>query len=55
MYQLGMKEKNLLGLDIEELSRLAEELGERSFRGRQLFVQIYRRKYFDFRQLTDLS
>lgn len=50
-----MKEKNLLGLDIEELSRLAEELGERSFRGRQLFVQIYRRKYFDFRQMTDLS
>ncbi len=55
MYQLGMKSLNLLGLDQSELSRFAESLGEAPFRGKQLYVQLYRRKVFDPDAMTDLS
>ncbi len=50
-----MKSNNLLGLDQVELVRLAESLGEDSFRGRQLYVQLYRRKQHNLDLMTDLS
>lgn len=50
-----MKKKNLLGLDRDELTEIAVDLGERPFRGKQLFSQIYRRKLADFQEMTDLS
>ncbi|HLV00791.1 MAG TPA: 23S rRNA (adenine(2503)-C(2))-methyltransferase RlmN [Acidobacteriota bacterium] len=50
-----MKSKNLLGLDLEELTALAVSMGERPFRGRQLYCQIYRRKQFDLSTMTDLG
>jgi len=55
MYQLGMKSTNILGLEKAELIQLAEGLGERSFRGKQLYVQMYRRKILDFDAMTDLA
>ncbi len=55
MYQLGMKSKNLLGLSQEELIQFAVALGEKPFRGRQLYQQIYRRKQFAIHNMTDLA
>lgn len=50
-----MKKSNLLGFDRDELVELAASLGEKPFRGRQLYHQIYRRKNFDWEAMTDLS
>jgi 23S rRNA (adenine2503-C2)-methyltransferase len=55
MYQVGMKRKNVLGLDLDELTELVQELGEKPFRARQLYRQIYARKVFDFDSMTDLA
>ncbi len=55
MYQSSMKRKNLLGLSREELIALAVEMGGRPFRGKQLYQQIYRRKNFDWIEMTDLA
>lgn len=55
MYQLGMKSRNLLGLDQSELTSLAESFGEKPFRGRQLYVQLYRRRASSIDAMTDLS
>ncbi len=38
-----------------ELVDLAAEMGEKPFRGRQLYVQIYRRKAGSFAEMTDLA
>ena len=45
--------KNLLGLTIEELKAFAVEIGEKPFRGKQLFVWI-NRGVTDFDEMTDL-
>ena len=45
--------KELLGATIEELKLFAEELGEKSFRGKQLFVWL-NRGVRDFDEMTDL-
>jgi 23S rRNA (adenine2503-C2)-methyltransferase len=50
-----MKGKQLLGMDREELAAVAAEMGEKPFRGRQLYVQIYRRKVGSFAEMTDLA
>lgn len=55
MYQPGMKNINLLGMDQTELIQLAEKLGEKPFRGKQLYHQIYCRKEFDTESMTDLA
>ncbi len=55
MYQPGMKSCNLLGLDQNELSLLAESLGEKPYRGKQLYIQLYRRKASHLDEMTDLS
>jgi 23S rRNA (adenine2503-C2)-methyltransferase len=54
MYQPGMK-RNLLGLDQAEIAELVESLGEKSFRGKQLYHEIYRRQELDFAEMTELS
>jgi 23S rRNA (adenine2503-C2)-methyltransferase len=46
---------NLLGLNLEELEKLAESFGEARYRGRQLYHGIYARRAGDLSGLTDLS
>lgn len=47
---------DLMGLGREELARFAEEvLGEKAFRGRQLFKWIYQRRITDFEVMTDVG
>lgn len=55
MYQPGMKGNQLLGMDQQEMSAVASAMGEKPFRGRQLYVQIYRRKAGSFAEMTDLA
>ena len=45
---------SLIGQSIEDLETLSTSLGEPSFRGRQLFDWIYRKKVDDFNKMTDL-
>jgi len=45
---------SLLGLNTEELSRLAQEEGAPKYRGRQLADWIYRRDARSFEEMTDL-
>jgi 23S rRNA (adenine2503-C2)-methyltransferase len=44
----------LLGLDLQELTRLAEESGEPAFRGRQLFEALYCQRADSARKITTL-
>lgn len=46
---------NLVGFDCRELERLAQSLGEASYRGRQLFHGLYRRRKKAFDAFTDLD
>jgi len=46
---------NLLGYSISDFESLMLEIGERSFKGRQLFKWIYNNAEFDFNNMTDLS
>ena len=51
-----MKEKiNLKGLWIDDLEKLLEELGERTYKANQLASWIYDKGSTDFSQMTDLS
>ncbi|HSR49562.1 MAG TPA: 23S rRNA (adenine(2503)-C(2))-methyltransferase RlmN [Acidobacteriota bacterium] len=50
-----MNKNNLVGLSCDELIALAARMGERPFRGKQLYNQIYRRKVLDIGSMTDLS
>ncbi len=50
-----MEKINLLGLDRNEMINRVSSLGESEFRGRQLYIQIYRRKQYDIEQMTDLA
>jgi len=54
MYQPGMK-SNLLGLNQEEILELVESIGEKSFRAKQLYHEIYRRSELNFLEMTELS
>jgi 23S rRNA (adenine2503-C2)-methyltransferase len=54
MYQPGMK-SNLLGLNQEEILELVDSIGERPFRAKQLYHEIYQRAELDFLQMTELS
>jgi len=49
-----MEKRNLLGMTIEEMQAFAAELGEKPFRGKQLFRWISR-GVTDFGQMTDCS
>jgi 23S rRNA (adenine2503-C2)-methyltransferase len=47
--------QNLVGLDRQELERLAQSLGKATYRGRQLYQAIYRRRAPGIAALTDLD
>jgi 23S rRNA (adenine2503-C2)-methyltransferase len=47
--------RNLLGMTKEELSRFAESIGERRYRGSQLFQWLYARGATSFDAMTDLG
>lgn len=49
-----MDRKNLMGLTIEEMKEFAAELGEKPFRGKQLFKWVSR-GVTDFDEMTDFS
>jgi len=50
-----MKKTNLTGLDISELEQFAQEIGEKPFRGRQLFSWINAKRAREFQIMTDLA
>src|SRR5215467_8895514 len=47
-------EKNLLGLGLQELTVLVENLGEPGYRGRQLFEAIYQQRVMSLAEITTL-
>jgi 23S rRNA (adenine2503-C2)-methyltransferase len=47
--------ENLLGLNAQELAAFAETLGQRRFRGRQLFSWLYAKGATTFSSMTDLG
>src|SRR5208283_4809978 len=51
----GISSQNLLGLDRQELERLAQSLGKAPYRGRQLYHALYHRRERDVAALTDLD
>ncbi len=46
---------NLLGLSLHELSDFAERLGEKRYRGKQLFEWLYAKEATSFSEMTTLS
>ncbi len=50
-----MERINLLGRTVAEMQNLMLELGEKPFKGRQLFKWLYNSLQPDFQQMTDLS
>ncbi|MBN2433432.1 MAG: 23S rRNA (adenine(2503)-C(2))-methyltransferase RlmN [Acidobacteria bacterium] len=50
-----MDRTELLGMDLEELCGVAESLGEKKFRGKQLYHQLYRRQNLCLDTMTDVS
>jgi 23S rRNA (adenine2503-C2)-methyltransferase len=50
-----LKPKDLKGLSAGELEEFAVSLGEKPFRGRQLFEWIYHKRASGFAEMTDLS
>ena len=47
-------DRNLFGLDLQELTALVEESGDPSYRGRQLFQALYRDRADSAEQITTL-
>jgi len=52
---MNTRTQNLVGLDRQELERVAKSLGKAPYRGRQLYHAIYRRRATDIDGLTDLD
>lgn len=52
---MSPQKHNLLGLSREELARFAEGLGERPYRGHQLFAWLYERGATAFSSMSDLG
>jgi 23S rRNA (adenine2503-C2)-methyltransferase len=50
-----MDRTELLGLNLQELCRLVESLGEKAFRGKQIYHQLYRRQNLRLDAMTDIS
>ncbi|MER3428448.1 MAG: 23S rRNA (adenine(2503)-C(2))-methyltransferase RlmN [Pyrinomonas sp.] len=48
------KPVHALGLSLDEAIRFVEDLGERPFRGRQLFSALHQRRVRSFAEITDL-
>ncbi len=47
--------RNLCGLTCREMEDVMAELGEKPFRGRQVYKWIYKNRVFDFERMTDLK
>jgi 23S rRNA (adenine2503-C2)-methyltransferase len=54
MYQFDMKKNNLIGLNESEIVNIVEDLGDKSFRGRQLYHEIYQRREEHLTQMAVL-
>lgn len=50
-----MEKINLLGYTSQELEQLVASLGDKPYRGRQLFKWLYKVRQYDFSLMTDLS
>ena len=50
-----MAKKNLFGYTFDQMKEEFVALGETSFRAKQLFTWIYKKRIFDFDQMTDIS
>ncbi|MDD3731249.1 MAG: 23S rRNA (adenine(2503)-C(2))-methyltransferase RlmN [candidate division Zixibacteria bacterium] len=50
-----MSKENLLGRTLPELQKLLVGLGEKPYRGRQLFKWLYGTRQYDFNLMTDFS
>ncbi len=46
--------KNLLGIDLQELTEIAQAHGQPPYRGRQLFDAVYRQRISDLHEITTL-
>lgn len=46
---------NILGLNQVELEKFFRSMGEKPFRGRQVYTWLYRKRVFDWEGMTDLS
>ena len=46
--------KNLIGLNVQECENFAEDIGEKKYRGRQLYQWLYTKRAASFEQMTDL-
>ncbi|MBC7187330.1 MAG: 23S rRNA (adenine(2503)-C(2))-methyltransferase RlmN [Calditrichaeota bacterium] len=47
--------RQLVGMSMEELEQFACSMGEKPFRGRQLFAWLYNKRARDFAEMTDIS
>ena len=47
--------KNLKGLDLPELQKFVEELGEKKYRAAQLYGWLYAKAAQSFDEMTDIS
>jgi len=52
---MKLDKKMLTGLTLQELEQFAESIGEKKFRGRQLFSWIYEKRATGFGDMTDLG
>jgi len=50
-----MARSNLVGYTREQCERLFEQMGQKPFRGRQLFKWLYNNRQADFQQMTNFS
>lgn len=50
-----MQKENLLGYSLGQMENLMVSLGEKPYKGRQLFKWLYRVRQYDFTLMTDLS
>jgi 23S rRNA (adenine2503-C2)-methyltransferase len=47
--------QNLIGLALDDLTSFVEQLGERPYRGSQLFRWLYKRRSTSFHEMTDVA
>jgi 23S rRNA (adenine2503-C2)-methyltransferase len=50
-----MSKQNLLGYTLQQMEDLLAKLGERPYRGKQLFKWLYNNRQYDFRAMTDFT
>ncbi len=50
-----MEKIDILSLDLPELEKWLTEMGEKKFRGKQIFQWLHVKRIFDFDEMTDIS